>query len=79
MTILITTELLGEPPRLSEITTTDELSTSWIRGGDGLIGFGVYADTTVTGPTRFSDARKWWHEQLSKFATHNNVQFRQSR
>ena len=73
MTILITTELLGEPPRLSEITTTDELSTSWIRSGDGLIGFGVYANTTVSGPTRFSDARKWWHEQLSKFATHNNV------
>lgn len=73
MTILITTELLGEPPRLSEITTTDELSTSWIRGGDGLIGFGVYAETTVTGPTRFSYSRKWWHDQLTKFSTHNNV------
>jgi len=70
---LITTEFLGEPPRLSEISTDHILSTSWIRGGDGLIGFGVYARTTVTGPNRFVEARKWWRDQLSKFSIHNNV------
>lgn len=69
----ITTEFLGEPPRLSEISTDLQLSTSWIRGGDGLIGFGTYAKTTITGPNRFVEARKWWRDQLSKFAIHNNV------
>lgn len=73
MPTLITTELLGEPPRLSEISTDRPLSTSWIRGGDGLIGFGIYARTTVTGPNRFVEARKWWRDQLSKFSIHNNV------
>ncbi len=73
MPTLITTELLGEPPRLSEISTDHLLSTSWIRGGDGLIGFGTFAKTTVSGPNRFIEARKWWRDQLSKFAIHNNV------
>jgi menaquinone-specific isochorismate synthase len=33
----------------------------------------VYATTTVSGPTRFSDARKWWLQQLEGFAITNSV------
>ena len=73
MAISLTTELLGEPPKLSEISSDLELSTSWIRGGDGLIGFGTWAKIQVIGANRFNDARKWWHEQLSTFAIHNHV------
>jgi menaquinone-specific isochorismate synthase len=47
---------------------------SWVRGGDGVVGWGVYATTTVKGPNRFNDARTWWHSQLEKFAITNNVQ-----
>jgi menaquinone-specific isochorismate synthase len=47
---------------------------SWVRGGDGVVGWGVHASTTVKGPNRFNDARTWWHSQLEKFAITNNVQ-----
>ena len=69
----LTTELLGAHSPLSQITTDRELSASWIRGGDGLIGFGEWRSTTVTGPDRFKVARKWWHEQISELTIHNNV------
>ena len=69
----ITTEILGELPVLSKIATTSPLSTSWIRGGDGLIGFGIYKSHTVTGPKRFTDASQWWRSELSQLDIHNNV------
>ena len=72
----ITTELLGAHPALDslELVATDlELSTSWIRGGEGLIGFGEWKSTSVKGKNRFTDARKWWHEQLATLKIENNV------
>ena len=47
MSQTITTELLGEHPLLSSINTSAELSTAWIRSGDGLVGFGVYKKLEV--------------------------------
>lgn len=69
----VTTELLGEHPELSHIDVGREVSGSWIRGGDGLIGFGVRARTTVTGKNRFNDARAWWKSQLASYDIRNNV------
>jgi menaquinone-specific isochorismate synthase len=69
----LTTELLGEHSPLSQITADREISASWIRGGDGLIGFGEWKRTTVVGPDRFKAARTWWHEQLASLTIHNNV------
>ncbi len=51
----------------------DSNPLSWVRAGEGLVGWGVYATTTVSGPTRFSDARKWWLQQLKGFAITNSV------
>ena len=73
MAIKITTELLGDHPALSSVDFGKEFSTSWIRGGDGFVGFGIWKSTTVSGANRFADARKWWQEQLSNFEIHNNV------
>ena len=69
----ITTELLGEHPALEFIATELELTSSWIRGGDGLIGFGEWKSTSVKGKNRFVDARKWWHEQLATLKIQNTV------
>lgn len=33
---------------------------AWIRGGDGLIGWGTAAELEVRGPERFSRAQRWW-------------------
>jgi menaquinone-specific isochorismate synthase len=51
----------------------DTAPVSWVRGGDGLVGWGAYATTKVSGPTRFSDARTWWHQQLEKLAISDSV------
>lgn len=69
----ITTEILGDHPPLDLIATDLELATTWIRGGEGLIGFGEWKSTSVKGKNRFSDARKWWHEQLATLKIQNNV------
>ena len=73
MPINITTELLGEHSALPLVATDLELTTSWIRGGDGLIGFGEWKSTSVKGKNRFTDARKWWHEQLATLKIQNSV------
>ena len=69
----ITTELLGEHPALELIATELDLTASWMRGGDGLIGFGEWKSTSVKGKNRFVDARKWWHEQLATLKIQNTV------
>ena len=76
MHISITTELLGEHPPLLDIEIPeigDDALTSWVRGGDGLIGFGIYASKIVKGANRFEQARQWWREQVHGLDIHNNV------
>ena len=73
MSEIITTELLGEHPLLSSISTSAELSAAWIRSGDGLVGFGEYKKIELTGPDRFTNARTWWDSQVANFSIHNNV------
>ena len=38
---------------------------SWLRRGEGLVGWGVAATVRTSGPTRFSDAAKWWAETVA--------------
>jgi menaquinone-specific isochorismate synthase len=73
MSQLITTELLGEHPLLSSISTAKDLSTAWIRSGDGLIGFGVYKELEISGSERFTLARNWWDKEVANFTIKNNV------
>lgn len=70
--IPVTSARLGEHLPLLDLLP-DDAPLSWVRGGDGLVGWGVYAKTVVTGPNRFADARKWWHQQLEKFAVADSV------
>ncbi len=51
----------------------DRGGLSWVRGGQGLVGWGQYAKTTVKGPNRFRDARQWWEEQLATFNVVNTL------
>ena len=69
----ITTELLGEHLPLELISTNLEITAAWIRGGEGLIGFGEWKSSSVKGKNRFVDSRKWWHEQLATLKIQNNV------
>ena len=76
MHISITTELLGEHPPLLDIEIPeigDDALTSWVRGGDGLIGFGIYKSHVVKGANRFEQARQWWRNEVNGLDIHNNV------
>ena len=73
MALRITTELLGDHPRLSEIATDLPISASWIRGSDGFIAFGSYKTHRVSGKKRFAEASTWWKNELSQLEIKNNV------
>lgn len=40
----------------------DEAPLGWIRQGEGLVGWGVAASITTSGPQRFAQANAWWRE-----------------
>ena len=46
---------------------------SWVRGGEGLVGWGEYASIRVSGKDRFDQVRTWWHQQLETFQVSNAV------
>jgi len=70
--IPVTTTRLGDHLPLLELLP-DSNSLAWVRNGEGLVGWGTYATTTVSGPHRFADARHWWQKQLEKLAVTNTV------
>jgi menaquinone-specific isochorismate synthase len=68
----VTTARLGEHLPLLDLLP-DAQPLSWVRRGDGVVGWGIHATTTVKGPNRFDDARRWWHDQLKKLAVTDSV------
>jgi len=73
MSVLITTEILGNHPILTSADTNLDLVSAWVRSGDGLVGFGEYKRFEVKGEDRFLKAKNWWSEQISEFSIQNNV------
>ena len=70
--IPVTTTHCGEHLPLLDLLP-DSNPVAWLRADEGLVGWGVFATTTVSGPQRFADARKWWLKQLESFAITNSV------
>ena len=46
---------------------------SWLRRGEGLVGWGVAARLETSGHTRFSDAVKWWSETVARAEVDDSV------
>jgi menaquinone-specific isochorismate synthase len=55
---------LADLPLLDLLPQQDPVS--WLRRGEGLVGWGVAARLETSGPTRFSDADKWWSETVAR-------------
>ena len=72
MAIQVNTIRLGQHLPLLELLP-DQNPFTWVRNGEGLIGWGVHASHKVKGPNRFEDARNWWHQQLDTFEINNEV------
>jgi menaquinone-specific isochorismate synthase len=70
--IPVTTTRIGEHLPLLDLLS-DDAPLSWVRNGEGLVGWGVHATTTVSGKDRFEKARDWWHRQLETFAISDSV------
>jgi menaquinone-specific isochorismate synthase len=68
----VTTTRIGDHLPLLDLLNSDA-PLSWVRNGEGLVGWGVHATTTVSGKDRFEKARTWWHHQLETFAVANSV------
>jgi menaquinone-specific isochorismate synthase len=70
--IPVTTTRIGDHLPLLDLLPNDA-PLSWVRNGEGLVGWGVHATTTVSGRDRFEKARDWWHHQLETFSIANSV------
>lgn len=68
----VTTNRIGSHLPLLQILP-DDASYSWVRGGEGLVGWGEYASIKVSGKDRFDQVRTWWHQQLETFTVSNAV------
>ncbi|RZT88506.1 isochorismate synthase [Pseudonocardia sediminis] len=47
---------------LLDVLPADSGVLSWVREGEGIVGWGEVARFTGTGPDRFADADRWWQE-----------------
>ena len=70
--IPVTTARIGDHLPLLDLLP-DNQPLSWVRGGEGLVGWGCYATIKISGKNRFEQARKWWHQHLEKFSISNSV------
>ena len=50
----------------------DDQICAWVKGKDGLIGFGVHKSHIVKGPDRFEKARSWWRAEIETLNIANN-------
>ena len=44
----------------------EDSPVTWLRRGEGLVGWGVAASVRTAGATRFADAAKWWSERVAQ-------------
>jgi menaquinone-specific isochorismate synthase len=51
----------------------DESPVSWIRRGDGLVGWGVAARLETAGADRFADTQRWWDQVSAAAVVRNEV------
>jgi menaquinone-specific isochorismate synthase len=62
---------LADLPLLDLLPEQDPVS--WLRRGEGIVGWGVAARLETSGPTRFSDAVKWWSETVARAEVDDRV------
>ncbi len=59
--LVVRTVPLDDPGPLIDLLPQHH-PVSWVRRGDGLVGWGVAASVRTCGPDRFDDAERWWRE-----------------
>lgn len=68
----VRTRLVDDPGRLIDLLP-DEQSLCWVRGSDGLVGWGEIARFSVVGPDRFAEADSWWRSFAARLDVDDEV------
>jgi menaquinone-specific isochorismate synthase len=68
----VRTRRVDDPGRLLDLLP-DERPLCWVRGGDGLVGWGEVARFTAEGPGRFAEADAWWRSFASRLEVDDEV------
>lgn len=68
----VRTRLVDDPGRLLDLLP-DGRALSWVRGSDGLVGWGEVARFTARGPDRFVDADAWWRSFAARIEVRDEV------
>ncbi|MFC6288017.1 isochorismate synthase MenF [Nocardioides sp. GCM10027113] len=63
---------LDEAAALLDLLPDDE-PVSWLRRGEGLVGWGVAARIRTSGPGRFADADAWWSQATAHAVVRDEV------
>jgi menaquinone-specific isochorismate synthase len=58
--LVVRTVEVADPGSLLSLLPADDDTTTWVRRGEGLVGWGVAAICRTSGPDRFADASAWW-------------------
>jgi menaquinone-specific isochorismate synthase len=69
----VRTRLIDDPGRLIDLLPDDRNPLSWVRGPDGLVGWGEVARFTGTGPGRFAEADAWWRSFTDRLHVTDDV------
>ncbi|MGH3425058.1 MAG: isochorismate synthase [Nocardioidaceae bacterium] len=57
--LVVQTVAVDDPGALVDLLPREH-NTAWVRGGDGLVGWGRTASLDTRGASRFADAQEWW-------------------
>lgn len=71
--VRVRTRPVDDVGRLLELLPDDRNPTSWVRGDDGLVGWGEVARWTGTGPDRFAEADEWWQSFVDGARVHDEI------
>jgi menaquinone-specific isochorismate synthase len=69
----VRTRLVDDPGRLIDLLPDDRNPLSWVRGSDGLVGWGEVARITTRGPGRFAEADAWWRSFAERLVVRDEV------
>lgn len=75
-TLVVRSHQLGEgavPDALLRTLPADPTAVAWMRGGQGLVGWGVAARLEVSGPDRFTRAARWWSQLTAAAVVRDDV------
>ena len=70
--IQVRTRHLDDPGNLLALLPSGD-AVSWVRNGEGMVGWGIAASLEVSGTERFSRAQRWWSKFCAQTAIDDTV------